>query len=58
MTERVLARRLAHELSADDVSAVHGGECWFTQRTICQTYDYGTSWPDVSECDGGLDCDF
>jgi hypothetical protein len=58
MSERVLARRMAREMSIEEVEATSGGTCWVTQRTVCTTWDYGTCCPDERSCDAGMDCDF
>jgi hypothetical protein len=56
MQSRILARRLASELSSDDVEAVAAGHCYATPSTICSTAIEGAY--DATTCDGGLDCDF
>jgi hypothetical protein len=57
MTERVLTRRLAYEISQEEVAAVAGGGCFHTPNTVCTTWEMGHP-SDERTCDGGIDCDF
>jgi hypothetical protein len=56
VSERVLSRQLATEMSVQEVEAVSGAGCYPTPNTVCTTWEYGQI--DHPQCDGGIDCDF
>lgn len=56
MSDRILSRKLAEEMTAQEVDAVSGGACFPSPNTVCTTWDF--QWIDHVNCDGGIDCDF
>ena len=55
MMNRILSRRLAQELTIEEVEAVSGSACWATPNTICFTWEIN-GYTDFATCDGGIDC--